>query len=201
MIRVLIRALTPLAASGLGRMVESDPEFAVTAGDDDGEQPDVVLAEADPESDLTNDVAGEAAAGGSPVVLLADDPAGEWIAEALASGASAVLPRSVTATELTAALRAASAGLIVIHRDASGMLAGMRGAANERESSGEALTPREITVLRTMGEGLSNKEIAARLGISEHTVKFHVAAILAKLGAASRTEAVMLGVRRGLLLV
>ena len=201
MIRVLIRASTPLAASGLGRMVESDPEFAVITGDDDGGGPDVVLAESDPETDLTRGAAAEASAGGSPVVLLADDPAGEWIAEALAAGASAVLPRTVTETELTAALRAASAGLIVVHRDAPGMLPVVRGVGNQRDGSGEALTPREITVLRKMGEGLSNKEIAARLGISEHTVKFHVAAILAKLGAASRTEAVMLGVRRGLLLV
>jgi len=62
----------------------------------------------------------------------------------------------------------------------------------------EALTKREIEVLRMVADGLSNKEIAAELGISTHTAKFHVAQIIAKLGAMSRTEAALIGVRRGL---
>ena len=62
----------------------------------------------------------------------------------------------------------------------------------------EALTPREIQVLELLAEGLPNKAIAARLGISDQTVKFHVAAISGKLGAANRTDAVRLAVRRGL---
>jgi DNA-binding NarL/FixJ family response regulator len=65
----------------------------------------------------------------------------------------------------------------------------------------EPLTPRESEVLQMLASGLGNKEIAARLAISEHTVKFHVAAILGKLGAASRTQAVSLGIRRGLVLL
>jgi DNA-binding CsgD family transcriptional regulator len=63
----------------------------------------------------------------------------------------------------------------------------------------EALTPREIEVLRLMGDGLVNKEIAERLSISEHTAKFHVASILGKLQASSRTDAVAQGMRRGLI--
>jgi len=201
MIRVLVRALTPLAASGLGRMIASDPDLAVIAGEDEGAEADVVLLEVDPEADAARDAPAEAAAGGPPVVLLADDPPAEWMTEALASGARAVLPRTITETELTAALRAVSAGLIVHHPDAAGMIPAARSAGADRDRAAEALTRREMTVLRAMGDGLANKEIAARLGISEHTVKFHVAAILAKLGATSRTEAVMLAVRRGLLLV
>src|ERR1700674_681358 len=65
----------------------------------------------------------------------------------------------------------------------------------------ESLTRRELEVLQMLAAGLSNKEIAARLSISEHTVKFHVASILGKLGAGSRTEAVSLGIRRGLVLL
>jgi len=201
MIRVLVRALTPLAASGLVRMIESDPELAVVDGKDDAPEPDVVLVEVDPEADTSRDAPVEAAAGSAPVVLLADDPAAEWITEAIAAGARAVLPRGVTEAALTATLRAASAGLIVVHPDAAGVLPAARSPGSGRDQAGEALTRREMTVLRTMGEGLANKEIAARLGISEHTVKFHVAAILSKLGATSRTEAVMLAVRRGLLMV
>ena len=65
----------------------------------------------------------------------------------------------------------------------------------------EPLTPREQEVLRLLALGLANKEIASRMNISEHTVKFHVAAILGKLGAASRTEAVAIGIRHGLVLL
>ena len=63
----------------------------------------------------------------------------------------------------------------------------------------EEITSRETEVLRMLAEGLVNKEIAARLGISEHTVKFHISSILDKLGASTRTEAVTLGIRRGLI--
>jgi DNA-binding NarL/FixJ family response regulator len=68
----------------------------------------------------------------------------------------------------------------------------------ETESS-EEITSREIEVLRMLAEGLVNKDIATRLGISENTVKFHISAILDKLGASTRTEAVTLGIRRGLI--
>lgn len=68
-------------------------------------------------------------------------------------------------------------------------------------SQGETLTPREIEVLVMLAEGTGNKVIARHLGISEHTVKFHVGSILAKLNASSRTEAVTLGVRQGLILL
>jgi len=62
----------------------------------------------------------------------------------------------------------------------------------------EEITPRETDVLRMLAEGLVNKDIAARLGISEHTVKFHISSILDKLGASTRSEAVTLGIRHGL---
>ncbi len=65
----------------------------------------------------------------------------------------------------------------------------------------EPLTPREIEILRTMGDGFGNKEIAVRFGISENTVKFHVGSVMGKLGAGSRTEAVMLGIRHGIVFI
>ena len=65
----------------------------------------------------------------------------------------------------------------------------------------EPLTPREVEVLRLLASGIANKQIADCLGISDNTVKFHVAAILGKLGAASRTEAVAIGIRDGLILL
>ena len=75
----------------------------------------------------------------------------------------------------------------------------MLGEEDDREARGEPLTAREVEVLELLAEGLPNKAIAARLGISDQTVKFHVAAISGKLGAANRTDAVRLAVRRGLI--
>ncbi len=78
-------------------------------------------------------------------------------------------------------------------------LAAVYGDQQVEEELSEEITPREIEVLRMLAEGLVNKDIAARLGISEHTVKFHISSILDKLGASTRTEAVILGIRRGLI--
>jgi DNA-binding NarL/FixJ family response regulator len=76
---------------------------------------------------------------------------------------------------------------------------GLQSGVRETGSMVEPLTPREQEVLELLAEGLPNKAIAARLGISDQTVKFHVASISAKLGATNRTEAVRLALRRGLL--
>jgi DNA-binding NarL/FixJ family response regulator len=131
------------------------------------------------------------------VVLLSSDPVGAWTAQARRLGVRAVLRDDATAEELRAAIDAARAGLVVLHPDT------LKGSAEARaaESRGgaAALTPRELEILEMMAEGMSNRKIAGRLGISSQTVKFHVASILAKLGAGSRTEAVMFGVRHGLI--
>jgi DNA-binding NarL/FixJ family response regulator len=113
----------------------------------------------------------------------------------------AYLPRQTAAEPLIAAIRAVAAGLTVIDPSVGAHLLA-RAAPGPRDPlpAGESLdlTAREREVLALVAEGLANKAIARRLGISEHTVKFHVAAILTKLGAGSRTEAVHLGARRGL---
>jgi DNA-binding NarL/FixJ family response regulator len=93
-------------------------------------------------------------------------------------------------------------GLIVMHPgEVDAMFPAAPPASQPLAELTEPLTPRESEVLQMLASGLANKEIAARLAISEHTVKFHVASILGKLGAGSRTEAVSLGIRRGLILL
>ena len=82
--------------------------------------------------------------------------------------------------------------------DADAIVVPYRSTADE-SSPAESLTPREVQVLELLAEGLPNKSIAARLGISDQTVKFHVASVAGKLGAANRTDAVRLAVRRGLI--
>jgi two-component system, NarL family, response regulator YdfI len=130
-----------------------------------------------------------------PVILLTPAPLEAWTARARRAGVRAVLHRDATAGELSAAIAATHAGLFVLHPDA---VSPARAAARP---AGEptAVTPRELEILEMMAEGMSNRTIAARLKISRHTVKFHVASVLTKLGARTRTEAVTAGVRQGLI--
>ena len=136
------------------------------------------------------------------IVVLSDRSEPRWFAEMLRAGIRAVLPSDISPEQLVAALEAAAAGLIVMHP--AEVAACFRRPSRHRVHSpelAEPLTPRESEVLQMLASGLANKEIAARLSISEHTVKFHVASILGKLGAGSRTEAVSIGIRRGLVLL
>jgi two-component system, NarL family, response regulator YdfI len=136
------------------------------------------------------------------VVLLADDPQAAWTAQARRAGVRAVLSREAGAAEIAAAIHAVAAGLVALHPDVVEPARVSAGApAPASAATGQPLTPREVEILGMMAEGLGNKIIAARLGISDHTVKFHLASIFAKLGAGSRTEAVTLGIRRGFIVI
>ena len=135
------------------------------------------------------------------VVLLVDNPEASWVAHWLAAGVRAVLRRECSGRQLVAAVRAAAAGLNVLEPEALLALLGSSPESIELEPGEEELTRRETEVLHMMTEGLSNREIASTLGISEHTVKFHITSIFGKLGTSSRTEAVTEGIRRGLVLL
>ena len=135
------------------------------------------------------------AADAPPLVVLAVDPQPPWLGEALRAGVRGVLPRDASTSEIAAAIDAAAAGLVVLHPESVDG-APLRAVAI---AQGEPLSPREIEVLKLVAEGSSNKAIAWKLSISEHTVKFHLNSILSKMRAGSRTEAVMLGLRRGLI--
>jgi DNA-binding NarL/FixJ family response regulator len=129
------------------------------------------------------------------IIALADDPAKLWTPAARGLGLRAAVPIDVTAEELAAAVRAVHAGLLVLHPDA------LHPAVAGDPAAGAPLTAREREIVELIADGASNRVIAARLAISRHTVKFHVASILGKLGARSRTEAVALALRRGVLAV
>ena len=132
------------------------------------------------------------------VILLAAEPSRAWTAQTRRAGIQAVLRKDATAPELVAAIAATAAGLLVLHPDALQAIPSPM-SVFPGASGSTALTPREVEILEAMAEGMSNRRIAARLAISRYTVKFHVASILGKLGAASRTEAVTLGVRQGII--
>lgn len=130
-----------------------------------------------------------------PVVVLA--PTGEAAGLAWTNGASGIVPRNVARAELAAALNAVASRLIVVDRRFTHEI--VSPAAPPPPKSVESLTPRELQVLNLVAEGLPNKSIASQLAISEHTVKFHINAILGKMGASSRTQAVALATRMGLI--
>jgi DNA-binding NarL/FixJ family response regulator len=214
MIRVLVAARSPVVRAGLESLINASGTLTVVGAAADEAalsqqaeelRPDAVLAEIDPHDEATT--AAIAALGAGPrspaiVALAAGEAPGSWELEMLRSGARAVLPRETTASEIVAAIEAAAAGLVILHpASIESLLQAQPPVARAAPASQQTLTPREIEVLAMIAEGDGNKTIAWRLGISEHTVKFHIASIFAKLGAASRTEAVTLGIRQGLIMI
>jgi DNA-binding NarL/FixJ family response regulator len=135
-----------------------------------------------------------------PTIVLVDDPHTDLTFAALRAGAAAVLARQSETRELLAALEAVRAGLVVLDASARDAL-GTTARVSAGTSRVDTLTDREREVLGMLANGWSNHRIAARLAISDNTVKAHVAAILSKLGATSRTEAVTVGIRLGLVML
>lgn len=200
MTRLLIAAPSPVVRAGLEALAASNPSLELAGAFPDlasveALRPDVVLAALSP-ADLAPAANGRAPA----FVLLTGEAQPAWTAEAVRLGVRALLPRDASAAEILAAVDAAAAGLAVV---APADLEPLLHAGPQPQAAPEtaALTPREMEVLRLMAEGTANKNIAWKLDISEHTVKFHVASIFAKLNAGTRTEAVTQGVRRGLILL
>lgn len=166
-------------------------------------QPDVVLLEVSATEDVIALLAPlEAEPPNLAIALLIDELQPDWLGQALRLGVRSVLPVESSAAELVTALEAAALGLLTLHPDiAEGWLSTLPGPRSLPEPGAQPLTPREVEVLQMLAEGLGNKAIARRLQISEHTVKFHIGSLFTKLHASSRTEAVMLGARQGLILL
>ncbi len=138
--------------------------------------------------------------GSAPIVLALIDEATDPM-PLLAAGVRGLLRRNVDAARLRASIIAAELGLTVLDEDpADGLVAAWSPTPKSPPSrERDRLTPREHEVLARLADGLSNRAIAEHLGISAHTVKFHVDALLDKLSARSRTQVVVKAVRQGLL--
>jgi DNA-binding NarL/FixJ family response regulator len=211
--RVLIIASSPVVRAGLEALlgksasvvvVGTVAQSAALGAEIDASEPDVVLIELEPHAELPPFLPALDAAHAPAIVVLAEDPEPEWAAGALRAGARAILPHEATADEILAAVDAAAAGLVTLPVELVGALisADLRPTPQLAAAvSNQPLTPRELEVLGMLAEGLGNKIVAARLGISEHTVKTHVASILAKLDAGTRAEAVAIGARLGLIML
>lgn len=133
-----------------------------------------------------------------PVVVITDGPVKTFLG---LPSIHAVLPMTARGDEIVAALLAAASGLFALTAEQASAVERSPKPEERFETGQEKLTARELEVLRMLADGLANKEIASALGVSDHTAKFHVSQILAKLNAASRTEAVTAGIRSGLLAI
>ncbi len=194
--RVVIVGGDPLARAGLAALLAARSDLSAVAELAAGDSRTLAALRADAVLLDSSSVGREESrelASALPVVALVSGEA--QAAEALAAGARAVVFRDADADRLAAALVAAARGLVALEAALSPWIRPPRPTGPELE----ALTPREAEVLVLLAEGLSNKSIAQRLGISDRTAKFHVESILGKLGAESRSEAIVLAARRGMI--
>jgi DNA-binding NarL/FixJ family response regulator len=209
-LRVLVVARSPLGRAGLRGLLGEQAEVrvigSVSATDEvapavAAARPDLVLAAWEAgDRDLAVALAESLTAAGLPLVLLGEPPGLTELSQLIGAGLRGYLLPDASAEEVTAALRAAAQGLLVLDPALARTLPALVSslATDEAELVAELpLTDREREVLGLLALGLPNKTIAKRLGVSEHTIKFHVGSILAKLGAGSRTEAVTRAARRG----
>jgi len=204
-IQLLLVADDPLARAGLGAILAGQPAVAVAGQTGSADLaaaqhaflPEVVVWDLGWEPARRMDAlsAFADADAAPPVIALLATP--DAASAALAAGARGLLPRDVDGAQIAAAAAAVAQGLLVFGAD----LVALPPALAQDGELVEPLSPRELEVLRRMAEGLANKQIARELEISEHTVKFHVNAVLGKLGAQSRTEAVVRATRAGLILL
>jgi DNA-binding NarL/FixJ family response regulator len=227
-IQVLIVARIPIIREGLRGLLAAERDLQVKTlthlesaqlvEDILAERPNVLLVDVDVLEregwallrDL-RDVAPDLAS-----LVIGDTAEDRRVASAIALGARGYLTRDATPEEMASAVRAARYGLFVLHRmpaqallgDADSNDAPLTEAERESDFTGnrrqeliEPLSARELDVLRLIVRGMSNKQIAVELVITEHTVKFHIRGILAKLGAANRTEAVTLALQKGIVML
>ncbi|MBK9030091.1 MAG: response regulator transcription factor [Myxococcales bacterium] len=192
-VRVAITTDDALMRAGVQRLLATAPEVVVVPAAD----AQVMLLDlgADPARALAR--VPELRRAVMPVVAVVPD--GSFVAPVLAAGARGVVRRDSIGPEWGAALAAVERGLTVIDAPLAASFVSSRPptAPPSRPGTGQ-LTERERQVVALLAEGLSNKLVADRLGISDHTAKFHVNGVMAKLGAGTRTEAVVEAVRRGL---
>jgi DNA-binding NarL/FixJ family response regulator len=206
-IRIAIADDHPVVREGLVAMLETEPDFQLVGTATTGAEavalvartdPDVMLLDLElPELDGVGVLRRLVAEGARVrVIVFTVFDTDERIIAAVEAGAAGYLLKGAPRAELFAAVRTVAAGGSLLASVASSAV--LRRVRGEVPPGGLSLTPREREVLEALARGLGNKQIAAELGVSERTVKFHVSSLFVKLGAGNRTEAVTIGARAGL---
>ncbi|MEH2285855.1 response regulator transcription factor [Nostoc sp.] len=210
MIRVMVVATSPVVRAGLSTVVTTNPRLTVVGSASDLDvlasevgqlQPDVVLIDLSgnfPQAVWEKLLIIQEQQYRLGIIVIVEELDSIDLQTALRSGIRGILPSISTESEIVAAVEAIAFGLLALHPDAVELL-----SIREKVVANpvQTLTPREIEVLGMLGSGLGNKAIAKQLHISEHTVKFHLSSIFQKLNVSSRTEAVAVGVRLGLIML
>lgn len=214
--RILIVAPYASLRAGLDALLADDPDCAVVGAASGSEELEHLLHDTPADillldmGESDNDVPrllSLASEQDMAVIMLGEQARDISRLSASDISAWAYLRRDADSVEIAGAMRAVSAGLVALDRTLIGLFAApippvmsspLISSPSMPLLPGETLTAREREVLQLIASGLANKQIAGKLSISLHTVKFHVASILAKLSANSRTEAVTQGARRGL---
>ncbi|GLX93698.1 response regulator transcription factor [Herbidospora sp. NBRC 101105] len=205
MIRVVIADDHPVVRSAFADLLATQPDFAVVGTASDGAEAVRVCARTTPDlvlMDVRMPVmdgieATRRLSPGARVLILTTFDLDEYVYDALRAGASGFLLKDVTAERLFDAVRVVAAGEALLAPTVTRRLIGEFAQLRPKVSV-EGLTPRETQVLRLIAEGLSNPEIAARLTVTEETVKTHVSRVLNKLGLRDRTQAVVAAYESGL---
>ncbi len=211
-LRLLVIADDPLARAGLAAILAAQPGCQVTgqaASDVDwpaeieAARPDVIIWDLGWTPDSGIDRLAELRDSLPPVLALLpeESQAVANTARAWRASARGLLLRTADSSTIAAAAQSLARGLVVLDADLATVLLMSPSPDPVTDVLIEPLTPREIEVLHLLAEGMTNRAIAQRLEISEHTVKFHVNAILGKLGAQSRTDAVVRATRLGVILL
>jgi DNA-binding NarL/FixJ family response regulator len=209
-IRILVADDHPIVRDGLVAILSTQPDFEVVGEAGNGAeaveratmlQPDVMLLDLEmPELDGVEVL--RRLAQSNPevrVIVFTAFDTDERILGAVKAGAQGYLLKGAPRKELFEAVRVVHAGGSLLQPVVASKLLRQVSHQSQAVPTVDALTPREVEVLRLLAQGLQNKEIAAQLVISERTVKFHVSSIMSKLGAGNRTEAVTLAAQQGLI--
>ena len=206
-IRVLLVDDHAVLRGGLERLLAGEPDIEVVGTAADGDEaveevrrtrPDVVLMDLQmPGTDGVTATRRIVTEGGPDVLVLTSFSDAERIVAALDAGAVGYLLKDADPEDVIAGVRAVSRGESPLHPRAARQLLGAR-QAGQAGQAGVDLTPREQEVLGLVRQGLANKQIARRLGITERTVKAHLTSVFARIGVVDRTQAALWAERRGL---
>lgn len=207
---VIVIAVSPVIRMGLSAMLDDNPKLTVVKSGSDIDsltdeiielRPDIVLLDWNSRDFESISQSQQFI---SATIILVNELEDIDFGAILNAGVKGILPQTSTESEIIAAVKAVASGLVVLHPEIIDNLQLQKSTNSQQQTdinSIQTLTPREIEILQMLTPGLSNKAIAKQLNISDHTVKFHVSSIFQKLHVSTRTEAVAVGVRLGLIML